>query len=162
MPFPFSLEFPPTLKQSTPSEKLLFSSPSPCSWPIPPTSSRAEAFKSLQTGSPARLTADSAATGGGGRAQVSWPYYLTAAFLHGVACAASPLTSHTPLTLLMQTHVSPRKSYSYCERKHGDVRKRGVCSHPATFALPPRAGTAMAPSLITRQVSLSRIPCLIQ
>lgn len=48
VPLPFSLEFPPTLKQSAPSEKLLFSSPPPCSWPMPPASTKAEALRACR------------------------------------------------------------------------------------------------------------------
>lgn len=52
-PLPFSLEFPPTLKQSAPLEKLpfSFSSPPPRSWPPPPAGTGAEALTSLRAGS---------------------------------------------------------------------------------------------------------------
>lgn len=53
VPLPFSLEFPPTLKQSAPLEKLpfSFSSPPPRSWPPPPAGTGAEALTSLRAGS---------------------------------------------------------------------------------------------------------------
>lgn len=40
---------------------------------------------------------------------------------------------------------NPHDSHLDCETKNGDVRKCGVCRHPATLALPPCACTAMAP-----------------
>lgn len=180
MPLPFSLEFPPTLKQSTPLEKLLFSSLPPCSWPTSPASARAAAFKGLQTESSTGLAADSVATGGEGRvSQIS---------------KVPPHTSlRHPLTPLLQTHDTAIQGKAWAKifngqqqhvlqraavlplhqaglsfpsskenwlkkpyKSHSDYEtkygdvRKCGMCHPATLALPPCAHTAMAPSLITR------------
>lgn len=108
VPPPFSLEFPPTPKQSAPSEKLLFSSPPPCNWPMPPESTRAEALRacrqdpllaSQRTQQPQKEEEEQ-------KEGPRFPGPSTSSPLSLGRAVLPPHTSQTPLTLT-QTHDSP-------------------------------------------------------